>query len=256
MRFLFQHVRCKRSYHILQLSYFSWKKLCSLLRIIRLVSLFVSSTLLISKQLLSSLSGYLLKVYYFQWKLFLQSQKTLKKWIAFHLAMVQSIPSVVKPIETDVPMILSEVSISTPHTSVACRSHKTCRCVRCLSRYGHLGAKTRKNYIHSPMAMFSSPLNTSISQSGVKSFPDQSFNTIASEDVSFRYSRETEGARNDSFSFLSRNSQNPNRSSINPPIVVMESTCTATEHLKVYLRIDRPLFSSLLVSHQIDHRTD
>ena len=252
MRFLFQHVRCERSYRVLQLSYFSWKKLCSLLRIIRLVSLCVSSILLISKQLLSSLSGYLLKVYFSQWRLFIQSQKTLKKWIAFHLALVRSLPSVVKPIETDVQIILSEAILSTPRTGVACRSHKTCRCVRCLSRYGHLGAKTRKNYTHSPMAMFSSPHSTSISQSGGRSFLDQSFNTIASGDVPFRYSIEPEGATNESFSFLSRNSHKSNRNSMNPPIVVMESTCTATEHLKVYLLLIVPYFP-LLVSHQIDH---
>jgi hypothetical protein len=74
-------------------------------------------------------------------------------------------------------------------------------------------------------------MNTSISKSGVKSFLDGSFNSVISENIPFQDSRETEGYGNDSF--LSRGDLNPNDVSMNPPIVVIESSCTVTDHLKV-----------------------
>jgi hypothetical protein len=176
-----------------------------------------------------------LSFYYRQWKLFLHSQQRLKKWIASHLATVQSFPPILKPIDVPV-MAPAEPCLTTPNAIAICSSHKTCRCVRCLSRYGHLGAKTRQSYNQSPMNMnrFSSPINTPLSKSRLgRESLDRSFNSVISEDVRSRYPQGIEEYRDDSF--LSRDDQNPFDIALqlNPPIVVIESTCTVTDHLKV-----------------------
>lgn len=180
-------------------------------------------------------------------------------------------------------------------------SHKSCRCIRCFSRYGYLGAKTRENYTPTLNTSFNTNSTPKKSKSNVNSRSNSSnrknknnvSNSIEENQNSFTSSingnemsellatTTTTGinGHNESFIFESevqdqyqsevsipstpksrtQNSkskktlpsspflppQTPPTSSLPPqaPIVVLESTCTMSDHLKVRY------FHSFIFSH-------
>jgi hypothetical protein len=125
-------------------------------------------------------------------------------------------------------------------------SHQTCRCVRCLTRYGHLGARTKESYTTS-----ASPMSTPLTKSRLKSSLEDTFTSALSQDNHL----DSSYAPDESFPL--REATNLDFS-LDPPVVVMESFCTVTDHLKVSLlslSLVTSLFLPPLVSHSIDHST-
>lgn len=217
--------------------------------------------------------------YFSQWKKYIKSLILLKKWIQFHLKLVQSIPPVIKSLPvTNVENIIEELPTILPTTNTTittpknqnqeCLStpnkHKSCRCIRCISRYGYLGAKTRESYIQQSPMNISFNTKYSLKRSKKKMNSDKKenqnifevdFNSdimsisekLNSSNLSFtleesefnndininNYVNNNENGNENEISYLSNNHQ-LNLSIIpQTPVVVIESSCTMSDHLKV-----------------------
>jgi hypothetical protein len=118
-RSLSQRISEQHSWLRLRSSYLTWKKLFSIARITRLVSLpSISSALLMEPQILSSFSSYLMLFYYQRWVSYLQLRRILKRWIESHLMTVQALPAVIKPIDTSIDT--ESLTPFAPATPVVC----------------------------------------------------------------------------------------------------------------------------------------